>query len=73
MKNICAICHLSRRGASVLSCSGLLSSAEHHKLEQQRQHEKKEKRKERGKRRGRWLSFFGILIICVPLFIKLRV
>lgn len=46
MKNICAICHLSRRDASVLSSSGLLSSAEHHKLEKQRQNKKKEKERE---------------------------
>lgn len=57
MKNICAICHCSGHGASVLSCSGLLSSAEHHKLEQQKQNKKKKGKRE-GKKRGRRLFFF---------------
>lgn len=70
MKNICAICHLSRRGASVLSSSGLLSSAER-QLEQQMQNKKKGKRKE--KEGGEGCIFFGILILYKPLFIKLRV
>lgn len=72
MKNICAICHLSRRGASVLSSSGLLSSAEH-QLEQQMQNKKKGKKKEEGERTGRRLYIFGILILYKPLFTKLRV
>lgn len=45
MKNICAICRFSRHGASILSSSGLLSSAEHHGLKQQRQNNGGKKRK----------------------------
>lgn len=72
IKNICAICYLSRHGASVLSSSRLLSSAEHHKLEQQRQSKKTERRKREGIEGGEGY-IFGILILYMPLFITLRV